>query len=208
MTAPAAILRLGALALTIFLAVVAGCASHRDASAPPNPTTAADSAGAGPEARIHINYSHPGDFLSALSVTKYSSAQILKTTDTKNGVASVVRFEGGILVWDFYVEKSVLTGVPLIGHEEKRYSPAEVKYGSLPDHFEESMPSVGPPEPLEPDHYYVFAATRGSGSVSYEAVKVNGDGSLEAYEADPRAGSSFWLCCNLASDFTITAPSP
>jgi hypothetical protein len=39
-------------------------------------------------------------------------------------------------------------------------------------------------------------------------VKVNGDGSLEAYEADPRAGSSFWLCCNLAGDFTLTASAP
>ena len=182
----------------------AGCSSRNELAAPSNPS--ADSGPAGAEAKIHINYSHPGDYLASMTVTKYSSAQILQTTNTKNGDASVVRFDGGISVWDFAVEKSVFSGVPLIGHEEHRYNPTEVKYGTLPDHFTEFMPSSGPPEPLEPNHYYIFAANRGSGSISFQAVKVNGDGSLEAYEADPRAGSSYLICCNLAGDFTITAP--
>jgi hypothetical protein len=197
------------LALCAAVSIAAGCAAHHDTIAPTNPAaTAAGDAASGPEAKVQINYSHPGDFLSSLAVTKYSGAQILKTLTTKDGTATVVRFEGGVLVWQFAVAKSMMAGVPLIGHEERRYSPTEVKYGILPDHFEELMPQFGPPEPLEPQHYYVFAVTRGSESVSYEAVKVNGDGSLEAYEAEPRAGSSFWICCNVADDFTITAPVP
>jgi hypothetical protein len=70
----------------------------------------------------------------------------------------------------------------------------------------QTIPDAEPPEPLEPDNFYIFSVTRKSGSISYEAVKVNADGSLEAYEADPRAGTSFRLCCNLSSDFTVVAP--
>jgi hypothetical protein len=147
------------------------------------------------------------DYLSSLSVTKYSGAEPLKTDATKGGQATTVRFAGGVTVWQFAVEKGFLTGVPVIGATQKPYAPAEVKYGVLPAHFDASIPDSGPPEPLESDHYYVFAATRGSGSTSYEAVKVNGDGSLEAFEADPRAGTSYWLCCDIPADFAVTAPS-
>jgi hypothetical protein len=198
------------LRIVVIAALVsaAACASHHETPAPPaaGPAPASD-ASAGAEAKVHINYSHPGDFLSSLIVTKYSGAENLKSIPSADGPATIARLEGGILVWQFAVEKGMLSGVPLIGPGERRYSPTEVKYGDLPDHFTESIPNFGPPEPLEPDHYYVFAATRGSGSTSYEAVKVNGDGSLEAYQADPRAGSSFWLCCNVADDFTITTPT-
>jgi hypothetical protein len=48
----------------------------------------------------------------------------------------------------------------------------------------------------------VFTIERSSGTVSYQAVKVMADGSLQAYAAQPRAGSSFLICCGLASDFT------
>ncbi|HXR24377.1 MAG TPA: hypothetical protein VN742_03370 [Candidatus Binataceae bacterium] len=192
----------------ILLVLIAGCASHQgtsptaDASASP----AAAETSAGPEAKIHVSYAHPGDYLSSLAVTKYSGAQPLKTIPTKDGDAITARFDGGVTVWQVGVEKGLLAGVPMIGTEAQRYAPAEVKYGELPPHFVASIPDSGPPEPLESDHYYVFAATRGSGSTSYEAVKVNGDGSLEAFDADPRAGTSYWLCCNLPADFAVTAP--
>jgi hypothetical protein len=47
--------------------------------------------------------------------------------------------------------------------------------------------------------------TRASGSTNYEAIKVEADGALEAYEAEPRAGTSFRLCCNLSAGFTVTS---
>ena len=59
----------------------------------------------------------------------------------------------------------------------------------------------GPPEPLDRGAYYVFQIERVSGSISYQAVKVLADGSLQAYNAQPRAGSSYLLCCNVTSDF-------
>ena len=159
----------------------------------------------GPEAKIHVSYAHRDDYLTSLIVTKYSAAQPLQTIPTKDGNALTVRFDGGVTVWEFDVEKGLLNGVPVIGGKETRYAPAEVKYGDLPPHFVALIPDNGPPEPLEAGHYYVFAVTRGSGATSYEVAKVNGDGSLEAYEADPRAGSSYWLCCDLPGDFVISA---
>lgn len=198
-------------ALLLFLEAIvgAGCGSHKTPSAvaAAAESPAAAETPAGPEAKIHISYAHPGDYLSALTVTKYAGAQPLKTIPTKDGDASTIRFDGGVTVWQLAVEKGLLASVPMIGQTTHGYSPAEVKYGDLPPHFVASIPDSGPPEPLESDHYYVFAATRGSGSTSYEAVKVNGDGSLEAFGADPRAGTSYWLCCNLPADFAVSAPA-
>ncbi len=159
-----------------------------------------------PEAKIHISYSHAGDYLSSMVVTKYDGADTLRTGTSPEGSTATVRFTGGVVVWQFSVEKAFLSGMPLIGGKQKPYAPNEVKYGLLPEHFVATIPDNGAPETLEPDHYYVFMVTRGSGSVSYQAVKVNGDGSLEGYVADPRAGDSYQICCNIAADFTLTPP--
>jgi len=161
-----------------------------------------------PQAKINVSYARPDDFITSLVVTKYYGADTLLTTPGKKGTSSIIRFAGGVVVWQFGVDKSLLTGLPVIGaHEERPYQIAEVEYSVVPKGFTQQMPESGPPEPLEPDHFYVFAVTRASGSTSYEAVKVNGDGTLEAYAADPRAGSSYSLCCDVAPDFTITQPA-
>jgi hypothetical protein len=139
-------------------------------------------------------------------MTKYSGATILATSPAgSNGIASVVRFDGGAPMWQINVEPGMFSEMPL-GFSAKNYALSEVKYGNVPPHFVQTIPDLGPPEPLEPDHFYIFSVTRKSGSISYDAVKVNADGSLQAYEADPRAGTSFRLCCNLSSDFAIVAP--
>jgi hypothetical protein len=200
---------IAALALMIALA---GCSAHAKqpalaVAAPTTPDQSADSAPPpGPEAKIQISYSHRNDFLSELLMTKYSSANVLETASADSkGAASVVRFEGGMPTWQIDVEPGMFSAMPL-GLSSKDYAVSEVKYGNVPPHFVQTIPDLGPPEPLEPGNYYIFSVTRKSGSVSYEAVKVNADGSLQAYEADPRAGTSFRLCCNLASDFTVVAP--
>ena len=158
----------------------------------------------GPDAKIRINYSRPGDFLNSLTVTEYSSAETILTESGKGSLASIIRFEGGVVVWQIGVAKKLLADVPMFG-ERKSYTATEVIYGKLPANFVSTIPESGPPQPLEPDHYYVFTVSRASGATSYEAVKVNGDGSLEAYEAEPRAGDSFRLCCDLAPDFVVNA---
>jgi hypothetical protein len=204
------LLAIAALALTIG---IGGCSARAkqpapEAAASPTPNQAADSlAPPGPEAKIQISYSQPNDFLSTLSLTKYSGAIVLATAAAgANGNASVVRFEGGTPIWQIKVEPGMFSEMPL-GVSAKNYAISEVTYGYVPPHFVQLIPDAGPPEPLEPNHFYIFSVTRKSGSISYDAVRVNADGSLQAYEADPRAGTSFRLCCNVSSDFGMPAPS-
>jgi hypothetical protein len=159
---------------------------------------------AGPEAKINISYSKSGDYLSSLVVTKYSAANTIATANQGGGVATTILFEGGIPVWQVDISKSMLSGLPGIGAPAP-YAVTQVKYGQVPRGFQQTVPEAEPPEPLEADHYYVFAVIRASGSTNYEAVKVQADGSLTAYNADPRAGDSFQLCCNIGPDFTVTA---
>ena len=213
----AAAVRVALAAALVGFAPMAGCATHLKSAlatattppaqpAPPGPP-ADDTTPAGPEAKIHISYAHPGDYLATLSVIKYSAADPVTTTPGVNGtgVGSIIRFDGGVPAWQIDDEKGMFSDLP-IGGSKSNFAIPEVIYGNVPAHFTQSTPTGDPPEPLESDHYYVFSVTRASGSISYEAVKVNADGSLEAYAADPRAGTSFRLCCDLPADFTITAP--
>jgi hypothetical protein len=138
-------------------------------------------------------------------VTKYSAASTLTTVNKgSRGVASTVLFEGGVVVWQVDISPDTLSSFPGWG-KRIPYAVTHVKYGEVPRGFAQTSPDSGPPEPLEPDHYYVFSVIRASGSTNYEAVKVQSDGQLMAYNADPRAGDSFQLCCNIAPDFTVTA---
>jgi hypothetical protein len=197
------------IAASAFMISFAGCSVL--AKPPPTSSTSTQStdsaASPGPEAKIQISYSQTNDFLSTLSLTKYSGASLLATEPAgSNGSAAVLRFEGGTPIWQIDVEPGMFSAMPL-GFSAKNYAVSEVKFGNVPPHFIQITPDTGPPEPLEPDHFYIFSVTRQSGSISYDAVKVNADGSLQAYEADPRAGTSFRLCCNVSSDFSESAPS-
>ena len=200
-----------AAAILLVALIVAGCSSHKTqpaASPSPAPTQADSTPPPGAEAKINISYSHPGDYLSSLVVTKYSSASNLLTTPSgKQGSESIVRFSGDVRVWQIDVDKGLLSDMPIIGKDQP-YAPSVVKYGQMPAGFVQTAPESGPPEPLEPNNYYVFSVTRASGSTSFEAVKVDNDGSLEAYAAEPRAGTSFSLCCNVSADFSESANSP
>ncbi len=187
--------------------IAGGCAARKGAPVASSPAAAQPSDNApppGPDAKIHISYSRLDDFLNSLTVTEYSSAETVLAESGKGPSASIIRFEGGVVVWQIALTKSLLADVPMLG-EPKSYAVTEVKYGILPANFVATIPESGPPQPLESDHYYVFTVNRASGATSYEAVKVNGDGSLEAYAAEPRAGDSFRLCCNLAPDFVVNA---
>jgi hypothetical protein len=183
--------------------LIAGCASASTASKP----AAQASTNAplpGPDAKINISYGRPGDFLNSLTVTEYSAAETVLARSGKSPSASIIRFDGGMVIWQIGMKKKLLADVPILG-DSKSYAVTEVIYGKLPANFVSTIPDAGPPQPLQSDHYYVFTVTRASGATSYEAVKVNGDGSLEAYAAEPRAGDSFRLCCDLTPDFVINA---
>jgi hypothetical protein len=194
--------------LLVTCLIAGGCALGKKTAVPSSTRSAQipddNASPPAPEAKIGISYSRPGDFLSSLTVTEYSGAETVFTESGKGPLASIIRFNGGVVIWQIGVTKGLLADVPMLG-EHKLYALTKVVYGKLPANFVSTIPESGPPQPLEPDHYYVFTVIRASGTTSYEAVKVNADSSLEAYAAEPRAGDSFRLCCDLAADFVVNA---
>lgn len=160
-----------------------------------------------PGATVAISYAHKGDYLASLSVSKFNGTEMVesRTIDAQH-VASIIRFDGGVTVWEITADTGVFSKLPVVGSGDK-FAAKSVTYGKLPKHFAQVTPDSGPPEPLEVGHYYIFTAQRASGTLSYEAVRVETDGSLDGYEAEPRAGTSYVLCCNVNPDFVQpTAP--
>lgn len=186
--------------------VLAGCALKKPAApapaAKPAAAAAQDSNAPAPTG-VQISYAHKDDTLALLTVTKYDGVQLIDDpAESAAGQAAIARFTGGVEVWEVKPD----TGIGLLKHiglaSDKKYAVAAVKYGAVPANFAQSFPDSGEPEPLQPGHYYVFSVQRASGSFSFVAMKVLADQSLEVYDADPRAGSSYRLCCDISPDFS------
>jgi len=154
-----------------------------------------------PTANIQISYKEKGDSLARFSVVKFFGADAMQTiARDATHQETMVRFGGGVTVWQFKASRSTIGS--LTGVRNNQYSLKSVTYGRVPKDFEQVIPEEGPPEPLDRGSFYVFEVTRASGISNYQAVKVEGDGSLVAYNAQPRAGSSYLLCCNVEQAFT------
>jgi hypothetical protein len=153
-----------------------------------------------PVANVAISYRHPGDALTRATVIKFFGAEVIENHQRDaTHTESVVRFDGGVPIWEFKADESTFGSLTGVG--AAKYSLKSVEYSKVPPHFTQVLPEEGPPEPLDRGSYYVFQIERASGSTSYQAVKVLADGSLQAYNAQPRAGSSYLLCCNVTADF-------
>jgi hypothetical protein len=196
----------GALALAMLIAIasLSACSSKskpEEGDAEDNATQVGISEPLpAPVANVEINYTRPDDSLERVVVNKYFGADVISTTQSKSGrSASVMRFEGGVPVWEIKADRSLAGRITDIG--SSGWAVKRLEYGKMPPHFSQVLPDEGPPEPLDRGGFYVFQIERASGSISYQAVMVLADGSLEAYAAQPRAGSSFLLCCGLATDF-------
>lgn len=153
-----------------------------------------------PVANVAISYRRSGDALARATVIKFFGAQVIENHQRDaTHTASVVRFDGGVPIWEFKAEEGTFGSLTGVG--SSKYALKSVEYSKVPPHFTQVLPEEGPPEPLDRGAYYVFEIERASGSTSYQAVKVLADGSLQAYTAQPRAGSSYLLCCNVTADF-------
>jgi hypothetical protein len=153
-----------------------------------------------PVANVAISYRRPGDALSRATVIKFFGAEVIANHQRDaTHTESVVRFDGGVPIWEFKADEGTFGSFTGVG--ASKYTLKSVEYSKVPTHFTQVLPEEGPPEPLDRGAYYVFQIERQSGSTSYQAVKVLADGSLQAYNAQPRAGSSYLLCCNVTSDF-------
>jgi hypothetical protein len=160
-----------------------------------------------PGATVAISYAHKGDYLASLNVSKFNGTEMVESRNLDaQHVSSIIRFDGGVTVWEIRADTGVFSKLPVVGSGDK-FATKSVTYSKLPEYFAQVTPDSGPPEPLEVGHYYIFTAQRASGTLSYEAVRVEPDGSLDGYEAEPRAGTSYVLCCNVSPDFVQpTAP--
>jgi len=153
-----------------------------------------------PVANVAISYRRPGDALARATVIKFFGAEVIANHQRDaTHTESVVRFDGGVPIWEFKADESTFGSFTGVG--ESKYTLKNIEYSKVPTHFAQVLPEEGPPEPLDRGSYYVFQIERQSGSTSYQAVKVLADGSLQAYNAQPRAGSSYLLCCNVTADF-------
>jgi len=153
-----------------------------------------------PVANVAVSYKRPGDALARATVIKFFGADVIANHPRDAAhTESVVRFDGGVPIWEFKADESTFGSITGVG--AGKYALKNIEYAKVPAHFTQVIPEEGPPEPLDRGSYYVFQIDRQSGSTSYQAVKVLADGSLQAYNAQPRAGSSYLLCCNIATEF-------
>ena len=158
---------------------------------------------------VHIGYAHRNDYLESLSVAKFASASQISTRGLKSG-SEVMRFEGGEPVWEIAADRG-LSG-SLLGHvpgvaENKKFAITGVTYGTQPKNFSKEVPENSDPEPLEQGKYYIFTVRRATGTDSYQAVHITMDGTIESYDAQPRVGTSYELCCDVAPDFASAIDS-
>ncbi len=166
---------------------------------------------------VHIEYAERRDFLRSLTVVEYQRAQLLMARPASEGHArSLVRFGGGTTIWRIEPKPvkrtllsraspfSVLSDIPVANvNGDLRVS--AVAYGKLPRGLIQTLPEAGPPDPLETGEYYMVRVERAFGVTNYQVVRLDANGEIEVYDADPRAGDSYELCCDVSSQF-ITLP--
>jgi len=156
-----------------------------------------------PKAFVAISYAHHDDYLKSVTVIKYESAERVSVhrQHTPGPQATTVRFEGGAPVWQLNAPINVFNSLTRVGLKEQ-FAIGEVQYGAIPERFIQILPEEGPAEPLEIGRYYVFEVQREIGSTNYQVVRVLADKSLQTYEAEPEAGESYALCCDVDPNFT------
>ena len=176
-----------------------GCASKK---APEQAVSTAPAASY-PGASIQVTYAHPHDYVDLLTVTEYTGAHTVATQRRAEGKSvSLVRMDSGHILWVIKANRSNFsTRFPRLG-KLSRFAVKEVRYGQVPkDFLQIEPPNDVPPQILVPERYYVFSVERGSGSVSYFLTKGRADGKLVGFDAEPLAGDSFELCCNVTAGF-------
>lgn len=158
-------------------------------------------------ATIQISYAKADDIMESVSVSQFTGANVLRTLSGGNGEASIVRFDGGVPIWKFHANRTLLNPLSKFEKSQSPYHLTSIEYGKVPSGFVQDFPEIGPPPPLDAGGYYIFAIERGSGATSYQAVRVKPDLTIQAYDAEPRAGSSYKLCCDISADFPMPTPS-
>ena len=121
----------GAIAAILMVALaVAGC------SLTANNDDSDDAADAGPgepipapKATVEITYHKSGDTLSRATVTKFFGAEIIANAAGSGGrVASVVRFDGGVPIWEINTDRGITDEISGFGKSD--YAPKTLSTGN------------------------------------------------------------------------------
>ena len=101
-----------------------------------------------PVANVAINYRHPGDALARATVIKFFGAEVIKNDQRDaSHTESVVRFDGGVPIWEFKADEGTFGSLTGVG--ASKYSLKNIEYAKVPAHFAQILPEEGPPEPLD-----------------------------------------------------------
>ena len=73
---------------------------------------------------IQIAYAKPDDTLQSLVVSQFTGANVLRTVSQGDGEASVLRFDGGVPIWKFHANRTLLN--PLTKIKQAPYLPLGV----------------------------------------------------------------------------------
>src|SRR5258708_1091237 len=108
-----------------------------------------------PVANVAISYRRPGDALTRATVIKFFGAEVIANHQRDaSHTESVVRFDGGVPIWEFKADEGTFGSLTGVG--AARYSLKSINYSKVPTHFTQVLPEEGPPEPLDRGAYYVF----------------------------------------------------
>src|SRR5208283_4799475 len=76
---------------------------------------------------IQISYAQPDDTLQSVVVSQFTGAAVLRTTGQGDSEASLVRFDGGVPIWQFHANRSVLNPISRIN--KAPYHVTNIEYG-------------------------------------------------------------------------------
>ena len=97
-----------------------------------------------PVANVAITYRRPGDALARATVIKFFGAEVIANHQRDaSRTESVVRFDGGVPIWEFKADESTFGSITGVGGS--KYSLKSVEYAKVPPHFTQILPEEGPP---------------------------------------------------------------
>src|ERR1039458_7416897 len=103
-----------------------------------------------PLANVAISYRRPGDALARATVIKYFGAEVIANHQRDaSHTESVVRFDGGVPIWEFKADEGTFGSITGVG--AAKYTLKSIEYAKVPTHFTQILPEEGPPEPLDRD---------------------------------------------------------
>src|SRR6266852_723627 len=129
-----------------------------------------------PVANVAVSYKRPGDALARATVIKFFGADVIANHPRDAAhTESVVRFDGGVPIWEFKADESTFGSLTGVG--AGKYALKNIEYAKVTADFSQVVTDAWPAQGRDRAAYSVFEIVRQSGSASYQAAKVLAAGS-------------------------------